>query len=179
MDLLGIGLNAAFMQKKLYRMEEGKRVAIEGSSVWTAGALRGRPMMGLKHAYHNAIRGQIAMGMLGAAVAAGTAPRHHAVSSVAKSLVPTVASAVGFALGGGWGALVAGAIGDIASDTVVGRGVQALNDLGQRRGRINMGGDYEDTQAAYTMRQMAAQSMSGSMLNARRYLGQEAAFLHT
>jgi hypothetical protein len=39
-------------------------------------------------------------------------------------------------------------------------------------------GDFEDYQAAYTMRQRAAQEMNSSLLNARRYLGQEAALFH-
>jgi hypothetical protein len=42
-----------------------------------------------------------------------------------------------------------------------------------------MGGDYQDTQVAWTMRQRAAQEMSGSLLNARQYLGKEAALMHS
>lgn len=44
--------------------------------------------------------------------------------------------------------------------------------------RIQFGGDFRDTRAAYTMRQSAVMEMSASMLNARQYLGNEAAFLH-
>lgn len=44
--------------------------------------------------------------------------------------------------------------------------------------RVNFGGDFEDTQQAYTMRQQAVQEMSGSLMNARQYLGNEAAFFH-
>jgi hypothetical protein len=42
-----------------------------------------------------------------------------------------------------------------------------------------MGGGYQDTQTAYTMRQRAAQELTGSLLNARPYLGKEAALMHS
>ena len=43
---------------------------------------------------------------------------------------------------------------------------------------FNAGGDYEDTQVAFTMRQRAAQEMSTSLLNARAWLGKEALLFH-
>jgi hypothetical protein len=44
--------------------------------------------------------------------------------------------------------------------------------------KVQFGGNYRDTQAAATMRQAAVQEMSGSLLNARQYLGNEAFYLH-
>lgn len=44
--------------------------------------------------------------------------------------------------------------------------------------RSNFGGNYQDTQQAYTMRQRAVQSMQESRMNARSVLGSEARTLH-
>jgi hypothetical protein len=43
---------------------------------------------------------------------------------------------------------------------------------------VQFGRGFQDSRDAYTMRQRAVQEMSGSMMNARQYLGNEAAFLH-
>ena len=45
--------------------------------------------------------------------------------------------------------------------------------------KVQFGRGFKDTQQAYTMRQAAVQEMSGSLLNARQYLGNEAYFLHS
>jgi hypothetical protein len=44
--------------------------------------------------------------------------------------------------------------------------------------RSNFGGNYQDTQQAYTMRQRAVQAMQQSRMNARSVLGSEARTLH-
>jgi hypothetical protein len=46
------------------------------------------------------------------------------------------------------------------------------------RRKVNFGGNFRDSREAYTMRQQAVQEMAGSLLNARQYLGNEAAFMH-
>lgn len=44
--------------------------------------------------------------------------------------------------------------------------------------RLSFGVDFRDNASAHTMRQRAVQEMSGSLLNARQYLGNESMFLH-
>ena len=109
---------------------------------------------------------------------AGMAPRHHKLSTLSGGVVPFIGSAVGAALGGGLGALAGGLVGDTMAQTGVGKAVQYFTDAGLNMPRLHTGGDYQDTEQAYTMRQAAAQEMSRSLLNARQYLGKEAAFMH-
>ena len=80
---------------------------------------------------------------------------------------------------GGIPGMVVGMALDPIIKNAVGKPIQALHDLGRNAHRLHTGGDYKDTQVAYTMRQAAAQEMSSSLLNARSYLGREAAFLHS
>jgi hypothetical protein len=54
-----------------------------------------------------------------------------------------------------------------------------VHDFDQNVRRVRMGGDYQDTQVAWTVRQRAAQEMAGSLLNACQYLGREAALMHS
>ena len=49
----------------------------------------------------------------------------------------------------------------------------------QKYYRPGFGGNYQDTQAAYTMRQRGVQAMQASKLNARSVLGSEARTFHT
>ena len=98
----------------------------------------------------------------------------------------SIGTALGFALGGHpiigniVGSTIGGKIGEIWDP---GLNAQANLELQISRTanvarRVNFGGDFEDTQQAYTMRQQAVQEMSGSLMNARQYLGNEAAFFH-
>jgi hypothetical protein len=41
-----------------------------------------------------------------------------------------------------------------------------------------MGGDYQDSEQAWTTRQAAVQEMSGSLMNARQWLGHEGQAMH-
>lgn len=77
-------------------------------------------------------------------------------------------------------------IGDAALlGTMAAAGVKATDRLakkgkGFRRslGGPNVGGGYQDTQQAYTMRQRAVQAIQQSRMNARSVLGNEASLLH-
>lgn len=60
----------------------------------------------------------------------------------------------------------------------LGMAAQAISRTSRAVDRIQFGGNFVDSRAAYTMRQHAVQEMSGSMLNARQFLGNEAIFLH-
>lgn len=98
-------------------------------------------------------------------------------------------AAIGSAILPGFGTVIGGIIGGIAGYTI---GDTAMTDFAYQQGRfyssmaatsvsrskIEFGTGFNDSQAAYTMRQMAVQEMSGSLLNARQYLGNEAYFMH-
>jgi hypothetical protein len=79
-----------------------------------------------------------------------------------------VVPGLGFPGGG-----VSQAIGD-----KIGQGLQFLHDFDRNQRRLKTGGNYEDTEAAYTMRQAACNELSGSLLNARQWLGREGAMMH-
>lgn len=105
--------------------------------------------------------------------------------SSAGSLIGTVIGAplgvpgaMAGAMIGGVGGYILGGIGFNKAATEIGMGVRATVASARMMDRLQFGGSFQDTQQAYTMRQRAIQEMSGSMLNARQYLGNEAAFLH-
>jgi hypothetical protein len=58
------------------------------------------------------------------------------------------------------------------------RSMRLLTDRGRSLRRLEMGGDYRDTETAAAMRQAAVQEMTGTRQATRTWLGQEAAFLH-
>jgi hypothetical protein len=59
------------------------------------------------------------------------------------------------------------------------RGFKKFTKLSQHIHRLEMGGDYTDTETAYNQRLLAVRDMSGSFQSARRYLGQEARFFRS
>jgi hypothetical protein len=75
--------------------------------------------------------------------------------------------------------LIGGAIGDKVIGRPLEQVMQAAHDFSGGVRKLEMGGDFQDTQEAYTMRQVAVREMGSSLLNARRHLGQEAAMMHT
>jgi hypothetical protein len=114
-----------------------------------------------------------------AAYAAGSAERGHKVSAGVEALTTGVGSLIGGMLFGMPGAVVGGLVGDMAISSKIGKGVQFLHDLDRVHHRLNMGGSYEDTQDAWTMRAQAAREMAGSLQNARQWLGKEGSFMHS
>jgi hypothetical protein len=56
--------------------------------------------------------------------------------------------------------------------------IQNFVELNHRVRHVDMGGTYQDTQQAYTMRARAAQELGSSLLNARQILGKEALYFH-
>lgn len=122
-----------------------------------------------------------------AAYAFGTAPRGKAVAnSIGSGLGFGVAGLIGGVLGGLVGGAAGAYIGATAgqllferqTNAAIARPIQALVDFDHKNRHVNFGGDYKDTNVAYTMRQVAAREMSGSLLNARQWLGHESSFLH-
>lgn len=85
---------------------------------------------------------------------------------------------VGGALGGIPGALVGNLVGGYLGD-IAGKVADPVMETGRLIGHSNFGGNYKDTEKAYTFRQQAVQSMNSSILNARQYLGKESLLFHT
>ena len=160
-------------------LRDASGAVIKGSNVWKSGAMFGRPFQGFQHGLQNTMRGQIPFMLVSAGLSGAMAPKHHALSAMSRTLGGAIGGMIGFTFGGAAG----GIAGAMAGDKVIGAGlektVQAVGDIGSERGKLHMGGDFEDSQPAWTMRQTAVQSMATSNLNARRYLGSEAAFMHT
>jgi hypothetical protein len=142
-------------------------------------------VQGSTKGYELAVKGNLPFVLAYGTYAAIKAPTGHKISAMAGG-------GIGFSVAG----LAAGAVGGlfgippIVSSTIAGillgdkidraivNTVQAAVDFGSKQRRANFGGDYRDTQVAYTMRQTAAREMSGSLMNARQWLGQEGAFMH-
>jgi hypothetical protein len=93
--------------------------------------------------------------------------------------ISTAAAAIGISIPG------IGALAWLASlypDAAIGAGarntVRAMTDLGKQIRHLEFGGHYTDTETARRLRMQAFYEMSGATSAARRYLGQEAYFLH-
>ena len=132
---------------------------------WRSGLLFGKPVHGLAKGYQTNIK--------------GAAPRGHALSAGSRTLGYAIGALAGSAVAGNLGTLVGGYLGDKLLGAGIEKTVQGFNELAGNVRRLNMGGRYQDTEAAFTMRQVAVREMGSSLLNARRILGQEAAFMHT
>jgi hypothetical protein len=57
-------------------------------------------------------------------------------------------------------------------------GIRTLNQAGRRIRRLEVGGDFEDSESASAARQRSLRELTGTMQTSRRYLGQEALFMH-
>lgn len=144
-------------------------------------------VQGGKIGYNLGIKGGLPFILLGGTAAAVMAPRGHKLSqglagTVGFGATTVVSSIIGTMLGGPIGGYAAGLIlpmlvGDTVDKAIAGV-VQPLVDFGSNMRRARFGGDYRDTQIAMTMRQVGAREMSRSLMNARQWLGFEAAFLH-
>jgi hypothetical protein len=144
-------------------------------------------IQGAKIGYSTGLKGNLPFAILGGAYAAATAPKGQAVSRGLASGVgwggtAAIAGILGTMVGGpaaGWVASVVApmVLGDSVDKAIVGM-VQPLVDFGSNMRKMRFGGDYRDTQTAYTMRAVAAREMSTSLMNARQWLGQEGAFMH-
>lgn len=121
-------------------------------------------------------RGEWGFTALPAAIIAGMAPRGRKITSFAASMIAwPVASLIGGLTG-------TGPIGAMATLPAIEKsfneGLSAFHDFAQNYSGIKMGGWYSNTQAAYTMRQAAVKEMSGSLMNARQFLGKEGMLMH-
>jgi len=147
---------------------------------WRTGAIFGRPIEGLKHGFGMSFKGQLPFIMLQGALGAATAEQGHAMSEGGRTLGSAIGTLIGGLMGGGAGMLAGGYLGEELAGTSLAKGIQAVADISKNYTTLNMGkGQFHDSEAAYTQRQVAAREMNSSILNARRYLGNEASLMHT
>jgi hypothetical protein len=96
------------------------------------------------------------------------------------------AVAAGLALipGLGEGALIVGSmfLGAVVTSSIengIQKGVRTFTEFGRKYSRLEYGGGFVDSDSSYQQRLRGAQEMSAALLSSRRFLGQEARFLHT
>lgn len=142
---------------------------------------------GTKIGYKLGFKGGSPFVIGGIAYGMATAERGKAISTgIATGTGFGVSSLIGGAIGGMFGGVPGAYIGSLAAQFLVGEHVdkaiagviQPMVDFGTEMRKMRFGGDYRDTQTAYTMRGVAAREMSRSLMNARQWLGQEGAFMH-
>jgi hypothetical protein len=75
------------------------------------------------------------------------------------------------------GELIGGYIG-YELGSLPGKALSSAVEFGRSMRRLHTGGDFQDSEAALTMRRRAAAELSTSLLNARQYLGKEAVLMH-
>lgn len=145
-----------------------------------SGAIFGRPVkgasLGLAH-----LKSASYFLPISAAFEASMAPKGHKLAGLVKG----IAAPLAFAAGDAVGTLLAGPVAGFALGMVtekigseIGEGFDALGDIGRSIRHVNMGGNYEDSKIAYTLRQRAAIELGSSSLNARKWLGAEAILMH-
>jgi hypothetical protein len=124
----------------------------------------------------SAQRGEIVPTTLGIGAGVAVAPVLQGAMAMGIS---TAAAAIGISIPG------IGTLAWLASlypDAAIGAGarntVRAMTDLGRQIRHLEFGGHYTDTETAQRLRMQAFYEMSGATSAARRYLGQEAYFLH-
>ena len=148
---------------------------------------RGSAARGLGIGYEMGFKGGSLFVIGGAAYGVATAARGHAISEgigqgISFGVTSLLGGAIGGAVGGPIGAYVgsfaAQILGESTAAKVIAGAIQPIVDFGSEMNKMRFGGDYRDTQTAYTQRQVAAREMSRSLMNARQWLGQEGAFMH-
>lgn len=155
-----------------------RELAIKGTGF--SGAMFGRPMKGLSVGLSH-LKGQAYFAIAAGAVEAYTAKRGHKLSGAVGGVARTLAFAAGDVIGTMIGGPIAGiALGSLfeKGGGAVGSTMQFFSEFHNMVHKINMGGNYEDTRMAFTMRQRAAQEMGGSVMNARSWLGKEGSLMH-
>lgn len=165
-----------------------EREVVTQSKQWRpGGALFGRPYAGLNRfketgfSWQHGWKPGLAFGVPLTALAVGMAPKGHMVSAAVEGAASTVGGMMGAAAGAFFGGVAGEWVGGYLGG-VLGEKAGHLAQYAQNAVREGMhfqaGGDYVDTEVAYTQRQRAAMEIGQSVLNARQYLGKEARMLH-
>jgi len=122
--------------------------------------------------------GEFGLLSIGAAAGAARSTRGRKINTFAAGMVSwPVASMVGGLVGGPLGLAVSLIATPTIEHTLV-KGLNAVEDFGQYHRKTMMGYNYREGQGVYTMRQLAVQEMSGSLMNARQVLGKEGMLMH-
>lgn len=144
------------------------------------GAVFGRPIKGISVGISH-FKGAAVFALPQGIFMSALAPKGHKVSALvggaARGIFYGVGDLIGTAVGGPLAGFALGATTEKIGG-VVQEALQRFHDFNHNMTHINMGGNYEDTRIAYTMRQRAAQEMGSSVMNARKYLGAEALLMH-
>jgi hypothetical protein len=165
--------------------KEITRNMARGKTWMPKGVMTGSRMYGYGKFADNLWGKQARMGLkFGAPLAIlgiATAPKGEMIKRGAEG----IGMLTGQAMGGAVGGLLFGMPGEIAGQIIggtvgekIGSTLKPIEDLGHQAYHLNFGGAYHDTEIAWTMRQRAVQEMGSSALNARQYLGKEAALMH-
>jgi hypothetical protein len=155
----------------------GWRASTYASGTLTAGALMGRPMGGLASGYKFGIVGSQFMSLPIAAYRFSTAPRGKSIGNAMGGFMgSTFGAVVGGIFGGPIGAIAGAAVLSKPIEDVTSKVINKFSSIGRTSASLRAGGNYKDTQVAYTMRSRAAQELNGSLMNAKMYLGQEAQY---
>lgn len=149
---------ASFMfRKNVHWAIEGSLLSLPIMALSTATAQRGEKAAAFASTASSLITFPATMGAIGAAV------------SLIPGIGPGVATALSFL-----GAMYPSS----KVDEGVNRAVRTYSRFGANVRRLEMGGDFVDSESAARSRMRAVQDMSAALINNRRYLGQEARLLH-
>ena len=144
------------------------------------GAVFGRPMKGFSVGMSH-FKGMMPFAAIQGVAGFAFAEKGHRVSGgvggISRGLGYALGDLIGTTFGGPVAGFALGSLGEMVGGKV-GEATQMFNDFAKNTKHINMGGNYEDTKVAFTMRQRAAQEMGSSVMNARSWLGKEAALMH-
>lgn len=161
-DLFGIGLTRANKIRKGFwgGLSTGSKLGI--TSVALVGFQAARSS-----------RGGFVPSIVGQGLALSSSVVLTGVASAALCLIPGV------------GPVTAAIVGSVLADypeymlgTYLSRKVRLLTDAYKDIRHLEMGGRYKDTESAQRQRAIAIQDMNAAMIPGRRFLGQEAVFMH-
>lgn len=145
-----------------------------------SGAVFGRPVKGLSIGMTHFKAGMMFapfQGIIGAVTSERGRKASGFIGGTIRGAAYGVGDLIGTSLAGPLGGFALGMAFDAAAAPVTDV-VQSFVDFNKLVKHVNMGGNYEDTRIAYTMRQRAAQEMGSSVMNARSWLGKEAILMH-
>lgn len=118
-------------------------------------------------------RGQKVPTLVGKGAAAVMYPAMVGVASAALCLIPGVGPVAAAMM-----ASILMAYPNEAAGNSITRGVQFFTDIDKKIRHLEMGGGFQDTELAMRQRMIAIQDMNQALIPGRRYLGQEALFMH-
>jgi hypothetical protein len=172
----------------IHQLWHGFKRGTHGSNPWKGGffsvgaskqGLLKRAGGALHTGYEMSFKGNMIFAAPMAALSFGMAGRGQKVEAAAGSAAAGIGSFIGGAVFGLPGALAGGFLADEFFSSRVGKAVGRLKDVARNQHHVNFSSGFEDSENAFTMRQRAVQEMSGSLMNARQYIGNEGSFMHS